>query len=96
MTAIDAFDDPDGLDRVTMALVAEAAGLLRSIAVPRDEAVEATVQRVRAEAIVSVLAGSIFGSIGRVARATPDLLGLREDPPGSHDGPTSAPTEDPR
>ena len=96
MSTVDVFDDPDGLDRVTMALVGEAAGLLRSIAVPREEAVEATVQRVRAEAIVSVLAGSIFGSFGRVARATPDLLGLRDDLPGSDDGPTTAPTEDPR
>lgn len=86
MSAIDLPGDPDGLDAATMALVGEAVGLLRRATVPREEAVEAVVQRVKLEAVFGAVAGTIFGSFGRVATAAPDLLGLN-DPIGPGTGP---------
>lgn len=70
--------DPDEMDAVHLHLVQEAAGLLREAAVPRPAAVEAAVQRVKVEAVLGALLGAVSGSFGRVAHATPELLGLVE------------------
>lgn len=69
-------EDPDRLDQPTLALVADAAELLRNAAVVRDDAVDAVIRRVKAEAVIASLLATIGGSMGRVAQAAPELLGL--------------------
>lgn len=71
--------DPDRLDQSTLTFVADAAALLRNATVVRDEAVEAVVRRVKAETVIATVLSTIGGSMARVARATPELLGLIEE-----------------
>ena len=71
--------DPDGLGVDVLALVRDAAVLLQDAAVPRPAALEQTVKRVKLEAVLGAVLGTVGGSMGRVARAAPDLLGLIED-----------------
>lgn len=70
--------DPDGLASETLALVRDAAALLSGAPVPRPEAVEQVVSRLQVEAVIGAVLGTVGGSLGRVARAAPDLLGLVE------------------
>ncbi|MEE8603619.1 hypothetical protein [Euzebya tangerina] len=75
--------DPDGLASETLALVRDAAALLSGAAVPRPDAVEQVVSRLQVEAVVGAVLGTVGGSLGRVARAAPDLLGLVDPAPGA-------------
>lgn len=92
MTAVNAMEDPDSFDAAAMARIAEAATLLRDIAVPRPAAVDQVVRRVRFDAFMATVAGTVAGSISRVGRAAPELLGLSE-PLEDHTDPTDGPTE---
>ena len=71
--------DPDDLGVDVLALVRDAAVLLQDAAVPRPAALEQTVKRVKLEAVLGAVLGTVGGSMGRVARAAPELLGLIEE-----------------
>ncbi len=71
--------DPERLDQPTLRLVADAADLLRTASVVRDDAVEAVVRRVRAETVIATVLSTIGGSLARVGRAAPELFGLIEE-----------------
>lgn len=71
--------DPDELDANVLALVGEAADLLRRHEPDRAAHAELVIARVRREAAMTALLRAFGGATARVVRSGPDLLGLGDD-----------------